>query len=468
MERGGVGKLLADGKELAERIRTQVINGIDPYLQIVTLGARDEFTNLYLQDIWRYARLYWSISYQSTPGRNIFYLVRDRAGPNHPIIGISALGNPVLGLAPRDDFFGWSLKGIAKLLGNEEDPNRRNQLSNQLAARLYSVLIEALNDTYSEDLSVVWRPGVAWQPLVIHLENIARDAGHQRKATVDEKGDRTNDYEAIRAAQTLVTKGKGEDVDWVAIAKTPLYVRKRAKRLANTIRSLGVFADMAGDSEGGDVEKLLLSEEGKRAIVFALRCIKQDVIASSVMELITCGAVPPYNDALAGKLVALLMLSPKVAKDVEDRYTDAISLIASALRARPTSRPARLACLTTTSLYEINSSQYNRISFEYEGARLSYKKLGKTNSYGVVQFAPDTTFALQSLARLQTTGSRRVNNLFGEGASPKLRTTRDGLDALGLPSENFLRHHAPRLIYAAPICRNFSELAMGLTCPSSK
>ena len=34
--------------------------------------------------------------------------------PDRPLIGIAALGNPVLGLAKRDDHFGWSANGLER------------------------------------------------------------------------------------------------------------------------------------------------------------------------------------------------------------------------------------------------------------------------------------------------------------------------------------------------------------------
>ena len=77
-------------------------------------------TGIWLQDVWRYARHFWSIPYQSTPGRNLFYLVRDAALPERPLIGIAALGNPVLGLAKRDDHFGWSANGLERRLPDLE------------------------------------------------------------------------------------------------------------------------------------------------------------------------------------------------------------------------------------------------------------------------------------------------------------------------------------------------------------
>ena len=108
MERRGIARLFAEGRELADRLRAGLVAPGGPYeasrpeVELAEPDARDPTTGLRLQDIWRYARHLWSIPYQSTPGRNLFYLVRDGAGPDRPLIGIAGLGNAVLGMAQRD------------------------------------------------------------------------------------------------------------------------------------------------------------------------------------------------------------------------------------------------------------------------------------------------------------------------------------------------------------------------------
>lgn len=52
----------------------------EPYIQLVT-NERDEYTGYKLSDIWRYFRYTWSIPYKTMPGRNLYYLVRDRLQP---------------------------------------------------------------------------------------------------------------------------------------------------------------------------------------------------------------------------------------------------------------------------------------------------------------------------------------------------------------------------------------------------
>ena len=61
-------------------------------------------------DLFRIFRYYWSSPYSEYVGRRIRLLIRDAALKNHPIIGIAALGSPIIHIPERDDYIGWSKK----------------------------------------------------------------------------------------------------------------------------------------------------------------------------------------------------------------------------------------------------------------------------------------------------------------------------------------------------------------------
>lgn len=99
-----------------EILLTYINNGgkvCEPYIQLAA-HEKDAQTGLDLSDIWRYFRYTWAIPYKTMPGRNLFYLVRDKRQKYHPVIGIFALGNSVLNLTVRDDDIGWTLESIKK------------------------------------------------------------------------------------------------------------------------------------------------------------------------------------------------------------------------------------------------------------------------------------------------------------------------------------------------------------------
>lgn len=456
MERRGIGRLFASGTELAARLTKDGTAAIEPELQVIEPAARDETTGIRLQDVWRYARHFWSIPYQSTPGRNLFYLVRDRARRERPLIGIAALGNPVLGLTKRDDYFGWSAHGLQTQLAGMTARKKR-----ELSAHMMAVLWEGVQMTYADDLGLPTDPLASPATTVAKLEELERLSAADRLANLDAAGEgRDPDYLLIRGAHTAVESGNVDEIDWDRVACTALYRRKRAGALADVYRALGVLTNLGFTDRGGKLDAALADSEGWRAVEIALRRIKQDALASNVMELITCGAVSPYRGVLGGKLVALLMASRQVVADVDSRYGGRVSIIASAMAGRPIRRPAKLALLTTSSLYEAyGSSQYNRLKVETEKGSLGYRKIARTESFGTVQFAPDTVQALHSVGR-HDANRREVNNLFGEGTSPKLRQIRSGLEALGLDAASFLKHNSRRIVYAVPLCANTDDVVL--------
>ena len=460
MERRTIGRLFTSGAELATRLTRQGTAAVQPQLQVIEPGAREETTGLLLQDVWRYARHFWSIPYQSTPGRNLFYLVRDAALPERPLIGIAALGNPVLGLAKRDDHFGWSANGLERRLPDLTASKRR-----ELAGHLIRVLRDAVKETYSEDLGVPADPLQAALTTVAKLQEVERRSAADRLAKLDAAGEaRDADYLLIRQAQNAADHGELESVDWERVARTPLYRRKRAGSLADLYRALATLTDFGFTDRGGDLVRALVEPEGRRAIETALRRIKQEALASNVMELITCGAVSPYRGILGGKLIALLMLSRQVVAEVGQRYGDRVSIIASAMAGRPIRRPAKLALVTTSSLYEAyGSSQYNRLKIATDQGVLAYRKVARTESFGTVQFAPDTVHALNEVARHSDSNRREVNNLFGEGTSAKMRLIRTGLEALGLDANSFLRHNSRRIIYGVSLCANTDDVVLRMS-----
>jgi hypothetical protein len=117
--------LIADGRRLARQLNpiaqlprdsryAHLAEICQPYLQLVDADTRDEHTGIRLMDVWRYFRHTWANRYRSTPGRNLFYLIRDAGQPNHPVMAITALGNAVMQLTSRDAQLGWTRDGLAR------------------------------------------------------------------------------------------------------------------------------------------------------------------------------------------------------------------------------------------------------------------------------------------------------------------------------------------------------------------
>ncbi len=185
------------------------------------------------------------------------------------------------------------------------------------------------------------------------------------------------------------------------------------------------------------------------------------------MDIVVCGALAPYNALLGGKLVCSLLCSPEIVALYAQRYGNQPSVIASSMKGQSVVRPPRLVLLSTTSLYGIGSSQYNRIKIPCEriggtsNHYLTYRELGVSKGFGTYHVSTVSAEIADKLVERRKSG-RQVNSIFGEGANPRLRKMREALDRVGLPSDELLRHGNPRVVYGIALARNFRETLLGL------
>jgi hypothetical protein len=127
---------------------------------------------------------------------------------------------------------------------------------------------------------------------------------------------------------------------------------------------------------------------------------------------------------------------------------------------------ADLVFIGTTSLYGQRPSQYDRISIPADpgtrnGPAIHYDYLGRTKGMGIFHFGSQTVAEL-SVLLAQSKRGQQVNSVFGEGVNPRLRKLRDGLDALGLPTDELLNHGGPRLVYGVELTHNTRAYLLGM------
>jgi len=459
--------LLRDGRELAASLRdvrklpiearaAALRDVVNPYLQFVEGDERCAHTHLRLQDIWRYFRHTWTNQYASTPGRTMAFLVRDRARPNHPVIGIGALGSPIVQIRERDAWLGWNPEAFLEFV--KESP------SAELGVWLNKTINTAINelyvaDFYAEELLSVRDLHAPSVEIIDRLNDYGRD---QR-----EKHHRFANSPEMKC--DLRREQNGENTEfWRARAESHLYKSKRALTLADMLNSRMVLQRYLNGSPTVEaVQQLLNTSDGARMVKKVLRKAKADRVGIAMADITVCGAIAPYSPLLGGKLVSMLAASPEVVDAYRRKYLEQESEIASSMAGRPIVRPSELVFLGTTSLYGSGSSQYNRLRMPTErlggrpGERLEYVEIGRSGAYGTSHFTTTTVDALVRLVQ-QSSNGQRVNSIFGEGVSPKLRKLREGLDLLTLPADVLLRHGRARIVYGVPLARNFREYLLGM------
>jgi hypothetical protein len=471
--------LVADGQLLSKKLYEvlkisdetqqweQISSIIQPYLQLITTRARCVFTGFYLQDIWRYFRYTWSTPYNSTPGRQMFYLVRDAAQPFHPIIGIAALGSSMVQLTVRDNVIGWTPKAWQERIDSDSFTDHQ---ALHLTRVLHQTLDDALKDLAIDDLVT---PNELLDPtpeVMQKLLNIERSSKENRLSLLKTQFEQS--WTQVQESQLLLNReidetcpSKDRAVNLPDLAQESLYRGKRANilhRLLQTQHSLAKASQNIESAEG--LRSFWQTADGQQAIKTLLRENKKRRIGINMMDIIICGSVPPYNILLGGKLVAMLLASPQIVHDYQKKYAAHASTIASKMKGKEVRRDSKLVFLGTTSLYANGSSQYNRIAIpvkDQPNESVRYIRYGLTEGYGTVHFSRETVEALTELQEF-IQGARLINNRFGEGVNPKLRRLRTGLSAIGLPSaDGFLRHRSQRIVYGLALGRDSLEFLRG-------
>jgi len=319
-------------------------------------------------------------------------------------MGIAALGNTVMQLTPRDYALGWTLDGLVNTCANGD-------FSEAEMFRAFRLRLEEdFDQIYKEDLPVERRIDHS-----VDDETLSRLAVIEADSIRDREDALRSDEDAVHNKVADLTSERLKE-----LTKSPLYRSKRARAARELLRAYRTLATWPSS-----LRDLVATDHGMWAVNVVLKQLKKRHSATSMMELTVCGAVPPYNHLLGGKLVCLMMMSPKVVNDYRERYSGVVSIIASQMAGRPITKEPHLAFLGTTSLYTDHSSQYNRVklpngSVAGQSAIVEYKQLGRTEGFGSPNLSAETEQGLAEIAEA-TSGFRNVNFIFGEGQSPKLR-----------------------------------------------
>jgi hypothetical protein len=460
--------LMRDGRDLADRLSkaariaddsarlTFLQESIKPYVQSVRGEQTCEHTGLRLVDIWRYFRHTWASPYKSVPGRHLMLLVRDAAVRHHPVIGIASLSSATVGNEKRDAYLAWTLKGVARYLREEGTAKH--------VRWLFDVVEEKLDSIYKADLFAdsanLLKPDDLRSPSEETIEKLLEYSEFKREE--HQRLVQTKDHD-----KTKLSSSRSDD-DWEKQARTPLFQGKRALELAKLLKIKATFQEhLRGKATRKELKKLIDSREGQNVLALLVRKIKADCVGTAIADLTICGAVPPYNEVLGGKLVAMLAASPTVVAEYAKRYGNQPSIIASSMAGHAVTRSADLVFISTTSMYGQRPNQYDRVSIpcarveEGRAEVIRYEYLGTTSGLGTYHFSTETTKRLSELLS-QTRQGQRVHSIFGEGANPHMRMLRDGFTELGLPADELLTHGTPRVTYGVALIENLQMYLLGI------
>jgi hypothetical protein len=168
-----------------------------------------------------------------------------------------------------------------------------------------------------------------------------------------------------------------------------------------------------------------------------------DIWVNRSMSAQRVGALPPYNELLGGKMVALALTSNEIREAYREKYKDYISII-KGRKFKPD-----LLFITTTSAFG-KSSLYNRLKYNDETVAVC---LGYTKGSGTFHIPEEIYMDL--LDFLKDKGVD-VNRGYGHGPSRKLKLISLSLKYLGL--SKFEYHGIKREFYLFPLVKNLRDI----------
>ena len=167
-------------------------------------------------------------------------------------------------------------------------------------------------------------------------------------------------------------------------------------------------------------------------------------MVNQTMDIYTLGAVPPYNQLLAGKLAVYAAASREVREAYQERYSEAVTQIENQIL------PAHLVMLTTTSAFG-RSSLYNRI--RYRGREVA-QRLGETTGYGNVRLNAVRDIYPQIKEFLVQEGYEERMGFGKGGPKEAWRNITQVMQMLGIKGDDALHHGIRREAWAILLAKN--------------
>jgi len=175
------------------------------------------------------------------------------------------------------------------------------------------------------------------------------------------------------------------------------------------------------------------------------RKIKEERLYNMLTAYIL-GAVPPYNQILGAKLVALSAISKQVVDDFYNRYVNTRTVI------KNKKKLPYLVAIDTMGAFG-KSAIYTRLR--------GWKFVGYTKGQSHFHLTLNGIYELL-LEVIRKYGNEEVlkKYKFGQGPNYKLRVISEGLKILGLSKTKLTMHSIKRGYYFAPLAENWREFLL--------
>lgn len=206
------------------------------------------------------------------------------------------------------------------------------------------------------------------------------------------------------------------------------------KRLAYGLRlARGEVALRQLETRGYDLQSSDLDEKLERNIGAGVRAMHDILIPRLHLEATVCGAVPPFNEGLGGKLLISFFTHPEIINATLHGERELLSWSFDIERLDPHLPKFGMLCLTTKGLYQGHAPMYNRGLAPGLSVPIRMRYLDNTGGQ-------TTTFLSQRTAQLAKRlhdsvhgKDQRVSTVYGSGGAKRHRVIEAALIIIGIP-----------------------------------
>jgi len=193
----------------------------------------------------------------------------------------------------------------------------------------------------------------------------------------------------------------------------------------------------------------------------ALARLTRDLTVPRVtLEMTLCGALPPFSNALIGKLVVAFAGDSRIRAICGGEPGRILASVFDLSAVRPLLQTGGAVLLTTKGLFPHHSAQYTRAELprRYTDLRVPVRKIGETTGI-TASLMSKRTYRLARMFLDLPHQRRVVAGVFGSGGSKRQRRIEAAVSALGLP-EGIIHPRLQRPIYAAELALNLREVSI--------
>lgn len=247
----------------------------------------------------------------------------------------------------------------------------------------------------------------------------------------------------LAAAGTIQMKATGRSQSHVG--------HQEKKRLAYVLRLAHgewLFQQLANGETSTPNSPIL--REGIRAI--------HDLTVPRVhMEATICGALPPFNHALAGKLIVSFLAHPKILGSTRGAPGEIVQSLFDVNRIQGLLPDTGMLALTTKGLYPAHSALYNRsVVPGVANTAVPLRKLGETTGESTMLVKERTAKLAQCVVEsARETG--RVALVYGTGGSKRMRLLESAAVECGMP-QRIVHGGIKRPVYGMRFAANLPDV----------